>query len=90
MFRHKNVIHVEVAQRFKSACDRGTLLSLVDGFVRKNIVPEQLPHSWSGIDELQELHPQVEIINVTLDGTLDGETRVDIHLYKLKPPCTLS
>ena len=83
MLRHRNVVHVEVTQRTKCNVDRGQLKSLVQKFVGTHLGIESLPLTWSGCDELKELHPYVERIQVTSEGNITSDSLLKVHIYKL-------
>ena len=83
MLRHRNVVHVEVTQRAKCNVDRGQLKNLVQKLVNTNLGIESLPLTWSGCDELKDLHPYVERIQVSSEGVITSNSQLKIHIYKL-------
>ena len=83
MLRHRSVVHVEVTQRTKCNVDRGQLKTLVQKLVSTNLGIESLPLTWSGCDELKELHPYVERIQVASEGDITSDSLLKVHIYKL-------
>ena len=83
MLRHRSSVHVEVTQRAKCNVDRGQLKTLVQKLVSTNLGIDSLPLTWSGSDELKELHPYVERIQVTSEGDISSDSLLKIHIYKL-------